>query len=106
MDLHYPIELHDKHDDYPLAPDSLVIDRSMYSPVQNSVFPESAQQRKLTPNLKDKKWYVVHYRNSKLYVQLGLAITKIHRILTLKQSPCLKQYIDFNTRFKSLKDLR
>ena len=32
VDLRYPIELHDKHDDYPLAPQSLEIDSAMYSP--------------------------------------------------------------------------
>ena len=31
VDLHYPTHLHDRRDDYPLAPESLVIDRSMYS---------------------------------------------------------------------------
>ena len=55
VDLEYPVKLHDMHDDYPLAPESLVIDRSMYSPIQSSVFPESLPQRKLTPNLMDKK---------------------------------------------------
>ena len=49
VDLHYPTKLHDQHDDYPLAPESLVIDREMYSPTQQSVFPDSA----LTPNLRD-----------------------------------------------------
>ena len=29
-----PVELHDKHDDYPLAPGSLTISRKMYSPTQ------------------------------------------------------------------------
>ena len=33
VDLEYPVELHDKHHDYPLAPESLEIDRSMYSPL-------------------------------------------------------------------------
>ena len=54
VDLHYPVELHDMHDDYPLSPESLLIDQSMYSPLQGSVFLESAPQRKLTPNLNDK----------------------------------------------------
>ena len=40
--LHYPTRIHDCHDDYPLASDSLVIDRSMYSSTQQAVFPESA----------------------------------------------------------------
>ena len=41
---HYPTSLHNQHD-YPLAPESLVIDRNMYSPTQKSVFPESAPQK-------------------------------------------------------------
>ena len=47
VDLHYPTCLHDRHDDYPLAPESLVIDRSMYSSTQQAVFPVTAPQRKL-----------------------------------------------------------
>ena len=76
----------------------------MYSPTQQSVFPESIPQVKLTPNLRDKTRYVVHYRNLKLYVQLGLVITKVHRVLTFKQSPWLKANIDFNTHHRSLSD--
>ena len=102
IDLHYPTSVHSRHDDYPLAPEPLVIDRSMYSPTQQSVFPVSAPQVKLTPNLRDKVKYVVHYRNLKLYLQLGLVVTKVHRVLAFNQSPWLKSYIDFNTRQRSL----
>ena len=94
--LHYPTRLRDHHDDYPLAPESLVIDRSMYSSTQQAVFPESA------PILRDKVKYVVHYRNLKLYLQLRLVVTKEHRVLIFKQSPWLLAYIDFNTRQRSL----
>ena len=79
-----------------------MIDRGMYSSTQQAVFPESAPQRKLTSNLRDKVKYVVHYRNLKLYLQLGLVVNKVHRVLTFKQSPWLKSYIDFNTRQSSL----
>ena len=75
VDLHYPTDLHNSHDTYPLAPKSLVIDRAMYSRTQQSVFPESSPQRKLTPNLHDKSKCVVHCRNLKLYLQLGLVVT-------------------------------
>ena len=96
VDLHYPTRLHDRHDDYPLAQESLMIGRSMYSSTQQAVFPESAPQRKLRPNLRDKVKYVLHYRNLKLSLQLGLVVTKVHRVLTCKQSPWLKAYIDFD----------
>ena len=102
VDLQYPTILHNQHDDYPLAPESLVIDRNMYSPTQQSVFPESAPQKKLTPNLRDKVKYAVHYPNLKLYIQLGLVGTTVHQVLAFKQSPWLKTYIDFNTRHRSL----
>ena len=45
VDLHYPTRLQDRHDEYLLAPESLVIDRSMYSSTRQAIFPESAPQR-------------------------------------------------------------
>ena len=77
VDLHYPPQLHDLHDYYPLTPKASVIDHSMYSSTQQALFP-AVPQRKLIPNLRDKVKYVVHYRNLKLYLQLGLVITKVH----------------------------
>ena len=56
VDLHYPAELHDMHDDYPLAAESpLTINSTLYSPTQISLFPKSIPQKKLTPNLFLKK---------------------------------------------------
>ncbi|KFM82189.1 hypothetical protein X975_00680, partial [Stegodyphus mimosarum] len=52
---------------------------------------------KLVPNLFPKQRYVLHYRNLKLHVFLGLQVTKIRRILKFKQFPWLKSYIAFNT---------
>ena len=37
VDRHYPSSLHNQRDDYPLVPESLVIDRSMYSPIQHCI---------------------------------------------------------------------
>ena len=39
---------------------------------------------------------MLHYRNLQLYLDLGLTIKKVHRVLELDQSPWLKQYIDFD----------
>ena len=53
------LQLHDHHNDYRLTLESLEIDHSMDSSTLQAVFPESAPQRKLTPNLLDKVKYIV-----------------------------------------------
>ena len=47
-DLQYPTHLHDRHDDYTLAPESLVIDRNMYS-TSKRYFQESHLKGSLLP---------------------------------------------------------
>ena len=42
---------------------------------------------KLVPNLFVKEKIVVQYRNLKLYLSLGMELTKIHRVLSFKQKP-------------------
>ena len=37
--------------------------------------------KKLIPNMRDKKEYVLHIRNLQLYLSLGLKWTKIYRAL-------------------------
>ena len=54
--------------------------------------------KKLVPNLKPKKNYILQYKNLKQYLDLGLKVTKVHRALEFDQSPWLKTYIDFNTQ--------
>ena len=46
----------------------------------------------------DKDRFVLHYRNLQQFLQLGMKLKKVHRILKFKQKDWMKPYIDFNTQ--------
>ena len=101
VDLEYPKELHDQHNDYPIAPEKVKVSNNMLSAYCKKIAEKYnisiGLVRKINPTLRDKKEYVLHYRNLELYLDLDLKIKKIHRVLKFDQSLWLKQYIDFNT---------
>ena len=101
VDLEYAQELHNLHNDYPVAPEKVKVSKNMLSGYCKKIAEKYkisiCQVNKLIPTLKDKKEYVLHYRNLQLYLNLDLKIKKVHRVLEFDQSPWLKQYIDFNT---------
>ena len=101
VDLAYPEELHHLHNDYPLAPEKVKVTENMLSGYCKNIKKKykisTGLVHKLIPTLSNKEKYVLHYRNLQLYTDLGLKITKVHRVLEFNQSAWLKQYIDFNT---------
>ena len=99
VDLAYPEELHDLHNDYPLAPEKVKVTKNMLSDYCQKIASKynisTGLVHKLIPTLSNKEKYVLHYRNLQLYTDLGLKL--VHRVLEFNQSPWLKEYIDFNT---------
>lgn len=85
VDLEYPEELHDLHNDYPLAPEKV----------------QYKSCSKLCGTLNDKKNYIVHISNLQFYLKHGLKLTKIHRGISFKQSNWLKKWIDINTEYRT-----
>ena len=96
VDLEYPDELHEWHNDYPLAPEKLAVSGDMFSKYCKEIADKYeikvGDVKKLIPNLGNKTKYVLHYRNLQLYLSLGMKLTKIHRVLKFKQSNWMKKY--------------
>ena len=82
VDLEYPQELHDMHNDYPVCPEKFRVSDNMLSGYCKKIAEKYKISiglvSKLIPTLKDKKEYVLHCRNLQLYLNLGLKIKKIH----------------------------
>ena len=68
----------------------------MLSPFQQQHFPTGKGNEKLVPHLGNLEKYVVHYRNLKLYLELGFKVTKVHRVVRFRQGPWLKSFMDLN----------
>jgi len=73
--LEYPTELHDLHNDYPLAPENMI--------------PPGSKVRKLISDLNNKEKYIVHHQTLKLCEILGLKVTKVHKGIKFYESPWL-----------------
>ena len=104
VDIEYPEELHELHNDYPLAPGKFAVSNDMFvvlsiccKNIANEYEIKVVDVKKLIPNLANKTKYVVYYRNLQLYLSLGMKLTKIHRVLKFKQSDWMKKHIDYNT---------
>ena len=81
FDLKYPDELHELHNEYPLAPEKLAASSGMLlkycKKIADKFEIKVGDVKKLIPNLGSKINYVVHYRNLQLYLSLGMKLTKI-----------------------------
>ena len=78
------LEVHHLHNDYPLAPEKMLVKPEMLSDYSKGILGEKmtiGKVQKLIPNLMDKEKYVLHYRNLQLYLNLGMKSKKIHRAL-------------------------
>ena len=101
-DLDYPTELHDAHNDYPLAPERIQVNYTCISEKQVEIARSYGMARnctttKLMPNLMDKRFYVCDYMNLKFYIEHGLKLIRVHRVIRYRQSKWLMPYIELNS---------
>ena len=78
VDVMYPRELHDYHNNLPFMCGKMRI---------NGV-------EKLVPNLYYKYKYVIHVKALAQALEHGLVLEKIHRCIEFRQSAWMKEYID------------
>ena len=86
VDLEYPKKLWRSHNDYPLAPEKIKVDKV----------------EKLICSFKPKNHYVLHYRNLKQYLKQGMVLKKVHRGIKFHQSKWMEPYIRKNTDLRKL----
>ena len=105
-DLEYPKELHNSHNDYPLAPERMDVAYTLTSENQMQIrkcysMSQTATSTKLIPNLLAKTKYCCHYLLLKFYLEHGLILGKVHRVLTFNQSKWLAPYIAKNQNLRA-----
>ena len=100
-DLEIPEDLHETLKEFPPAPETLCPSKDMLSEFHHDIMTQNKMKPskcpKLIPQLMKKEKYVIHYRNLKYILKLGVKLTKIHRVLQFQQKAWLKPYIDMNT---------
>ena len=84
VDVSYPKELHDQHNDLPFMCEKMKINKV----------------EKLVPDLHDKKKYVIHIKTLDQALKHGLILEKVHHVIEFNQSGWLAPYINFNTELR------
>ena len=86
VDLEYPENLHNLHNDYPFCPERVKCKSGV---------------EKLIPNLWNKSKYIIHYRNLIQCLRAGMKLKKIHRGIKFIESYWMKPYIEKNTNLRA-----
>ena len=107
VDIDYPPHLHERHNDYPMAPETIVVKDDMLSPLQVQNIPRGksgqllrGKVKKLVPNLMKKTNYIVHHRVLKKYIDEGLVVTKVHKVIEFEESDFFTKFIDETTQMR------
>lgn len=103
VDLEYPKKLHAKHSNFPLAPENIQVDYENLSPYsKKSLFRSTKTKKysdsKLSATFHERKNYVLHFKNLKLYLSLGMKLKHVHRVLMFKQKKFIAPFIEMCTK--------
>ena len=70
VDLEYPENLHDLHNDFPCAPEHI----------------GEGNAKRLISSLSNKEGYILHYELLKTYLGLGLKLKRIRKVIPFERS--------------------
>ena len=84
VDVEYPKELHENHNELPFLAERMKIGR----------------EEKIVQNLENKKEYVLYIRALDQALKHGLKLKKVNRVIEFRQSKWMKAYIMLNTRLR------
>ena len=105
VDLSIPKELHHRFKDYPIAPEIKSIPENNLSEYQKYLNNKlnvkyNENDKKLILDLLPKKNYKIYHKNLEYYMQLGIKVDKVYKILTFDEKDFLKEYTDLNTELR------
>ena len=105
VDLEYPDTLHELHRIFPLAPEKRTVSSEDWSPWTKDLasrykLPIKDGAPKLLLTLEDKHNYILNYILLKFYLSQGLILKKIHRVLTFRQEPWMRDFVLKNAEMR------
>ena len=101
-DLIYPDSIKNKSENFPFCPENKIVHPDNFTELMKEHVPKPYRPTsKLICDQTKKKYYIIHYRNLKFYLRMGMIISKVHRIVSFDQSPWLEKYIDYNTKTRA-----
>ena len=112
VDVSYPDETHDYLQEFPPGPEKKA--PTSQSPFQRSLLEEvaaaadrkkpsaAAAAQKLIATLDPKSKHIVHYRLLQKYVELGMKVDRVHKIIQFQQSAWMAPYIQLNSQLRGI----
>ncbi|MDF1853354.1 MAG: endonuclease domain-containing protein [Verrucomicrobiales bacterium] len=113
VDIEIPPHLHERFNNFPMAVEKRQVLNGELSPWQirtqkNRKLDNMSEEKKskefgpekLIPSLTNKKKYKCHLRNLLFYLEEGMTVSKIHRVISYTQRDFLRPYVIKNTEFR------
>ena len=105
VDLIYSDDIKEKSKNFSFCPVNEVNNPDKFKSYMKEVDPKQYRPNsKMVCDQTNKEYYIIQYRNLKLYVRMGMINIRVHGIVSFDQSPWLKKYIDNKTKKRAQAD--